>query len=286
MCPGAASPTAALLSRYVRAAGAALAVVCCAVPALGALGLGPWLDHCHIDRSALVNPGPEWDFRHILFLRGSQVLVLTYLLELTLRGGAWRSLLLCTATLTWYFSSVLVLRALRVVLGDWNCLPKPNSVSGHNHMYVFWLLTLPLLTAVERGAARAPRDFSPAVHLGYPLYVVCLCFQMHRTYFEGFHTPRQLLYGLVQALVSHTLWALLLRHYYVPHRAHFRRRAGRVLLTWAYAYICIGALSYVRYTSHRWTLPCTVLVVATALSEVACYHLPHAHEPTSPLASD
>lgn len=128
----------------------------------------------------------------------------------------------------WFTSTYMLVVFLKDFMGDTTCNDKPNrfvninvnyiiysqylcSVSGHTCYFVFHIFTLYYF-----GMYRAPDDRSWRRHLWNACYVVVFVLalvNLNNTYYGGYHSARQMLYGGFVGLLSHLLCVFpMLKH--------------------------------------------------------------------------
>lgn len=103
----------------------------------------------------------------------------------------------------WFHSTYILLAALKSLLMDYNCAGRhklyPNGISGHYCYFIFVSLT-----AYRLGHARLsahPNVLKPLarlVQLLLSLFLIGAVSTLYRTYYHGYHSPRQI--GLGSAL--------------------------------------------------------------------------------------
>lgn len=128
----------------------------------------------------------------------------------------WAATYACGITIFWYGSTYLLCYALKIILGDSTCHEHPNSVSGHYCFHVFYILsTLFLIVQLERDPQalrhysgllwqdfNSVRSESKLLIMTYVVFVCCSLFTLSRTWIFGYHSLRQILYGVILALLS------------------------------------------------------------------------------------
>lgn len=151
---------------------------------------------------------PGW-FLHLLSL-----VLLLFLLATCCHDND--SLHRALTTMVWYHCTYSVLAYLRMYLLDFMCSVKtPNGVSGHIHLYTFGLLaTLHLFSLVRPQEVDRADSLIPyrqrVFAVLYGGFMVIALVMMSRTYYWGYHTGRQCLYGVLLGLVS--FWSLVWIH--------------------------------------------------------------------------
>eukprot|EP00667_Euglena_gracilis_P016238 EG_transcript_16973 len=120
-------------------------------------------------------------------------------------------MVLISSTILWYYASFAVVKVLKHVLDDRSCSKHANSVSGHANLFAFLFLSLPALRYMRPPPLPSGRQELRWL-LCYLLLVALGVWQLWRTYFWGYHSLRQLVYGAGLGLISHALWAVTLVH--------------------------------------------------------------------------
>lgn len=132
----------------------------------------------------------------------------------------------------WYFVIYSLLFGLRDLLGDFSCSSRrhihANSISGHYAFHIFYIMTmcyLPgFLAKFREESPENPLKYHDIVKqlkniFGYgtdahPRYILAAAYivlfgssfvTLTRTWLGGYHTLRQILYGIIIALVSHLI---------------------------------------------------------------------------------
>jgi len=116
----------------------------------------------------------------------------------------------------WYGSTYALLTALKELLGDSTCGgEKNNGISGHFSFFFFYGVSLPFLALVLiRGNSRVSLHnvLSPKSTFHFKLTLLSLCYTvfffgalyaLSQTWGWGYHSKRQILYGIVFGLGSH-----------------------------------------------------------------------------------
>jgi hypothetical protein len=134
----------------------------------------------------------------------------------------WNTFFGAAFLLLWYGSSYALLTAMKIILGDTSCGgEKSNSVSGHFSFFFFYGMSLPYLALTllpYEGGRLAPRAIlNPRSAFDFKLTVLSLCYAvflfggvitLSQTWSWGYHSLRQIIYGIAFGLGSH----LVLRH--------------------------------------------------------------------------
>jgi len=129
----------------------------------------------------------------------------------------------------WYSCTYSICFALKYILQDTRCYGLPNSVSGHYTFHVFYILsTLYLIVRTKRKSQQFQNYLSLAfllriiyqrnkLKLGtrvlvflLVLLIVSSTFTLFRTLALGYHTPRQIYYGILLSVLSHLCLTLAL----------------------------------------------------------------------------
>jgi len=162
-------------------------------------------DACYVDRSSpelreALKEQNQFDrlkFRLSLVFLGS---ALALSLAFKLRKGhpfALRQIYYILFHVSFYHISYLSCWMLKQVLADTNCSPVANSVSGHSMLYIYSLLVWYRF------------NFLGGV---YSFLIWCLVslFVLHDTYFQGYHSIKQMTYGMTLALFCYNFAQYLL----------------------------------------------------------------------------
>jgi hypothetical protein len=119
----------------------------------------------------------------------------------------------------WYLSAYFLCEGLKYLIGDNNCNIHSNSVSGHYLFHVYNLLTLFHLHAIQTKANKksifdsafyrqlAKNRMCKLFLALWAAYTVGSIIILYQTYFFGFHSMRQIVYGLLLAISIH--WILI-----------------------------------------------------------------------------
>lgn len=149
-------------------------------------------------------------------LHNSSVLllwVIVFLLCLLPNQRTWAAFTTVLATV-WFHTTYILLAALKAFRADFNCAGRhaffPNGISGHYCYFVFVLLTL---TRFTRARIFANPSVSTSILLALStllaLFIVGAVATLYRTFFHGYHSPRQILLGTALGLVSHVALHIL-----------------------------------------------------------------------------
>ena len=105
-----------------------------------------------------------------------------------------------------FMTFIFITFLLKLYIGDYKCSTVPNSVSGHTFVNIYFLLTWSF-SYFNSG------KYKTAFHrLYYYILSILLCINCVFTYLGGFHTPRQMIYGLMAAIVAAVATWLLICH--------------------------------------------------------------------------
>jgi hypothetical protein len=197
----------------------------------------------------------------------------------------------------WYQSTYNILAAAKCWLGDIRChkLGFANSVSGHFHFHIFALLTVffiivrlrrnPMIlenyahwSLFERIAHRKTQWTTNVIALLLSVFVGCAGITLYRTWFWGYHTLRQIMYGCVFGLFDHTIWSLFYGHHVRQHgiidQESIRQRQWMILFLAIHT--VVGILlqnSYGCYSVKILTsILMTMWIVVLALAVYVCVH--------------
>lgn len=176
------------------------------------------LDVCYINRE--ISPRPPSSASLIPLsdgmLHNSSVMLLWFLIVLLCILPQQRLWALFTVLLSsiWFHTTYILLAALKAVRADFNCAGRhpffPNGISGHYCYFIFVLLTTSRFTHAR---ISANPSVSTTVLLGLSslmsLFVIGAVATLYRTFFHGYHSPRQILLGTSLGLVSHVMLHVL-----------------------------------------------------------------------------
>lgn len=139
---------------------------------------------------------------------------------------------------SWIFcrGSYFILALLKAFINDNLCHPHglPNSVSGHSWWYIFSPLTsMSLIVSLERNPGYLKSYFHPKFFLRcfqcdlrFRSYICIILLQvmiifsgltLYFTYSHGYHTPRQMIFGVMYGLLCHAVYLKLIRGL-LPHK--------------------------------------------------------------------
>ncbi|KAJ6244463.1 hypothetical protein M0813_02428 [Anaeramoeba flamelloides] len=204
----------------------------------------PFLDTCHQDRfTATHNPFlPELSSR--LVFMTAVTMAISFVLQIMLlkpkkeikRFEYVKStvfqFLIVYLNFTISYSILLILKDL---LGDETCNKKPNSISGHLHFFVYWIFALPLFfwrsskhilidhieeEEVKKESFVQPKGLNSMIFANpgsqkgllistYLFLIVSSAVSCAKTYYGGYHSPRQMIYGSILALISQSICAVI-----------------------------------------------------------------------------
>ena len=121
----------------------------------------------------------------------------------------------------WYLAAYFMCNGLKSILGDFSCSNHGNSVSGHYlfHCYTMWMVGYLHLSQkslhYESIAStkfwrhllfdKKMRIIDYAFIILYPLYTIVVVSILMDTYFYGFHSLRQIIYGFAFAVLNFVL---------------------------------------------------------------------------------
>lgn len=176
------------------------------------------LDACFINREIMSRPPSSKRAIPLAdtTLHNSSVLllwVIIFLLCLLPNQRIWATF---TAFLTtvWFHTTYILLAALKALRADFNCAGRhpffPNGISGHYCYFVFVLLTLIRFTRARVSANPSVSTSSLLVLSALlAIFIVGAVATLYRTFFHGYHSPRQILLGTALGLVSHVTLHIL-----------------------------------------------------------------------------
>ena len=119
----------------------------------------------------------------------------------------------------WYLAAYFTCNALKGYMGDSRCNVHANSISGHYLFHLYSGLALLHLHAQQTHATVysvvSPHFYARLFHSNVSklFMFVFICYSLlsaiilMNTYLHGYHSLRQILYGVAMALVSH--WAMM-----------------------------------------------------------------------------
>ncbi|KAJ5075360.1 hypothetical protein M0811_07330 [Anaeramoeba ignava] len=108
-----------------------------------------------------------------------------------------------------------IVELFKMVFSDLNCNIKSNSISGHFSYHSFWIFSLPYLIF-------SFQKFHPFTNfrskfltktslIFYIIFLAHSIISLSRTYFGGFHSLRQVIYGLINGIIWHSIFVLLFK---------------------------------------------------------------------------
>jgi len=116
----------------------------------------------------------------------------------------------------WYMAAYFACNALKSIIGDRNCNTHSNSVSGHYLFHIYTTLTLLHVHAAQVGSINQHHVFQKAfwermfvstVSKLFMFFYICYAaisgIILMNTYYYGYHSIRQIIYGSLMALVVH-----------------------------------------------------------------------------------
>lgn len=192
------------------------------------------LDTCYVDRFGLnenlVNPSKKKNHIYELPFIGMLItLFTTAALKLSgagsslhthhvsykskrLRSYRWRYIGIVLLAYMWYLNAYFLCSTLKSILSDYRCNRHSNSVSGHYLFFVYMSFTLFHLHIHQVGLLDASlasyRTWKKLLFattetifftVSYTLFLAFSLYIMYNTYIGGYHTIRQILYGIALA---------------------------------------------------------------------------------------
>lgn len=166
-------------------------------------------DTCYIRRE-LEKPGPT-----LIPLRDGPlhnysvyVMWISMFLLALLPNSRLRALYLLTYTSIWFHITYIMLAALKAPLYDFACAGRhpmfPNGISGHYCYFIFVALTAPRYARARlRTNPNASRVILAAAAVLMTLFTIGGTATLYRTYFHGYHSPRQIALGAALGVFSH-----------------------------------------------------------------------------------
>lgn len=115
----------------------------------------------------------------------------------------------------WFHVTYILLAALKAPLQDFNCAGRhahyPNGISGHYCYFIFVALTTPLYAQSRlRTNPNVPKAVLVASATLMGLFTIGATATLYRTYFHGYHSPRQIALGAALGILSHVGLEVLL----------------------------------------------------------------------------
>eukprot|EP00761_Pharyngomonas_kirbyi_P012625 gb/GECH01012652.1/.p1 GENE.gb/GECH01012652.1/~~gb/GECH01012652.1/.p1 ORF type:complete len:312 (+),score=16.14 gb/GECH01012652.1/:1-936(+) len=170
------------------------------------------LDGCYSDRYDRYN-GKNTD-GNILFQLLELSVMLTVGLVVWQGRTARHALMLVSIAGAWYYTTAVLVTALKHILDDTQCSRRPNSVSGHAAFYAFMPAALAFIYGRIKNQSSVPLDGvsrkgqiywhrSNTMFVAMELITILLTLiNGYHTYTHGFHSPRQITYGIVLGLLA------------------------------------------------------------------------------------
>ncbi|CDF35449.1 unnamed protein product [Chondrus crispus] len=173
--------------------------------------MGTNLDTCYIRRE-LEKPAPTFIPMRDGPLHNYSVLVMwisMFLLAL-LPNGRLKAVYLLTYTSIWFHITYILLAALKAPLYDFACAGRhqffPNGISGHYCYFIFVALTTPRFARTRlRLNPNTSRLYLAPIALLLTLFTVGGTATLYRTFFHGYHSPRQIALGAALGIFSHSV---------------------------------------------------------------------------------
>lgn len=124
--------------------------------------------------------------------------------------GRTRAFYLLTYSSIWFHTTYILLAALKAPLFDFNCAGRhpeyPNGISGHYCYFVFVALTSRRFALARyRSNPDASRIALALVAFLMTLFAIGATATLYRTFFHGYHSPRQIALGTALGMLSHVL---------------------------------------------------------------------------------
>lgn len=117
---------------------------------------------------------------------------------------------LLTYTSLWFHITYIILAAFKAPLYDYNCAGRhkffPNGISGHYCYFIFVALTWPRFAKFRYQAnPNMPRIYLIPIMLLMTLFTIGGTATLYRTFFHGYHSPRQIALGAALGIFSHNV---------------------------------------------------------------------------------
>ncbi|PRP77834.1 rap guanine nucleotide exchange factor 1-like [Planoprotostelium fungivorum] len=204
-------------------------------------------DRCLIDRFDQTLPKSGWNspFTSSIIFGSTQLCVLLYFICISIYQPEvtrdilykeekvkirvnWDSQFVVSYTIVWYICTYCLCYSFKEILGDYKCSRHANSVSGHYCYHIFYMLSVAYLTVrLERNPqvlsgyyqshgrilsmfSRSMRPSHRMISLFLTVIYACSLFTLSQTYLFGYHTPKQIFYGSLLAVLSHSTLIYLL----------------------------------------------------------------------------
>lgn len=108
----------------------------------------------------------------------------------------------------WFHTTYIILAAAKAPLDDYNCTGRhpnfPNGISGHYCYFIFVMLTAPRFAHMRiRANPHLPQSILILVSFLIGLFTVGAIATLYRTFFHGYHSVRQIIFGVALGLASH-----------------------------------------------------------------------------------
>lgn len=203
---------------------------------------GDVLDICVVDRAveevapvtSFVIPIPD-NLLHNYTVITLWMLIVLFVSSSPKKGA---SLFLVSFVSLWFHLTYWLLLLLKGLLDDTTCsfgrfLGQPNSISGHYCYFTYCFLSLTTIFRVKhtywkaRNTTRSWRSTLTQVadnHLSKLLFYTFIIggvVTVYRTFFHGYHSLRQILYGISLGCFSHALMETVLWEYFIRERHTF-----------------------------------------------------------------
>jgi len=163
----------------------------------------------------------------------------------------WNAFFACTYTILWYANTYCLIDALKDVVGDMTCgsgRSGANSISGHFSFYVFYFITLAhlglSLISFEPPEASGSKSYlsknsilSPNSIFEFKLFLLSGSFLLFcvsgvytllQTWTWGYHSLRQVYYGMFVGILSHILLSFTLKSmdgdFHEPEQPHTEKK--------------------------------------------------------------
>jgi len=193
----------------------------------------------------------------------------------------WDSVFVVSYTVVWYICTYCLCYAFKQILDDRLCSGHPNSVSGHYCYHLFYLLSISYLTVrMERNPqvtythvqnhrrifdffSKTVRPSTKVISVFVFMIFACSFFTLSQTYLFGYHTLRQIFYGCILAIASHTLLIYLFERGCKGHVHVLLLTLGAKILT---CFTFVWVITHEIPFKNRELILCAVMTAAAVYS--------------------
>lgn len=186
------------------------------------------LNACYIRREIQKPPPPLIPLRDSVLHNYSVYIMWTAMFLLALLPNARpKAFFSLTFASLWFHATYIYLAAFKAPLQDFNCAGRhksyPNGISGHYCYFIFVAFTA---ARYARSRLKSNSDASPlikaAAALLMSLFGVGGVATLHRTFFHGYHSARQISYGASLGIFSHCVLDYILLDEHCGFTTHMR----------------------------------------------------------------